>query len=119
MLLDLYKYKAVCTAVYDGDTITLDIDLGFNMIMRNQKIRLYGIDTPELRGDEREQGLKVRDWVREQILNKEVILESIKDKTGKYGRWIGKIWLLDKEGVPYLELNTLLVSEGYAEYVDY
>ena len=52
-MIDLYTYKARCVSVYDGDSITLDIDLGFNHWMLNQKIRLLGIDTPEIRGPER------------------------------------------------------------------
>ena len=47
---NFYIYKAMCVGVYDGDTVTLDIDLGFNHSMNNQKIRLFGINTPEVRG---------------------------------------------------------------------
>jgi len=50
---NLYHYKAHITKVYDGDTVTADIHLGFNMVMRKQKLRLLGIDTPEIRGEER------------------------------------------------------------------
>ncbi len=54
---DFYNYKVKKVVnVYDGDTITVDIDLGFNMVMCNQKLRLYGINTPEVRGEEREEG---------------------------------------------------------------
>ena len=51
-----YIYKAEVVSVYDGDTITVDIDLGFNVVLRKQKIRLGGINTPEIRGEEREEG---------------------------------------------------------------
>lgn len=104
-----FIYDAHCTAVYDGDTITVDIDLGFGNKMTGQKLRLYGVDTPEMRGDEREHGRKVRDWVREQILDKDVVLESIKDKTGKYGRWLARIWIGD------VCLNEALIDSGRAE----
>ena len=104
-----YTYNATCTSVYDGDTVTLDIDLGFNFIIARQKIRLLGINTPEVRGDEREQGLVVRDRVRDLILNKDVILESHRDKSGKYGRWLGTIYL---DGV---NVNQLLLDEGLAK----
>ena len=61
----MYEYRAFVRKVYDGDTITVDIDLGFEVMLKNQKLRLYGINTPEVRGESREQesptsGLKSR-----------------------------------------------------------
>ena len=50
-LNNFYLYKAFVTDVYDGDTITVDIDLGFWTTLHKQKIRLYGINTPELKGE--------------------------------------------------------------------
>jgi micrococcal nuclease len=104
-----YTYNALCTSVYDGDSVTLDIDLGFNMWMRNQKIRLLGIDTPELRGEERPEGLVAASRLRDLIENREVTLQSHRDKAGKYGRWLGTIYL---DGV---SMNQLLLDEGLAE----
>jgi len=104
-----YTYNAKCTDVYDGDSITVDIDLGFNVILSKQKIRLLGIDTPELRGDEREQGLVVRDYVRDLVLGKELILESHRDKSGKYGRWLGTLYVDD------VNINQLLLDENLAK----
>ena len=112
MTYDLYSYKAFVTGVYDGDSITVDIDLGFFMKMCNQKIRLYGIDTPEIRGEERPDGLVARNRLRELILNKEVIIKTYKDKAGKYGRWLGTIYLND-EGT-WTNINQQLLAEGLA-----
>ena len=106
--MNLYTYKAKCTDVYDGDSVTLDIDLGFNQWMLNQKIRLYGIDTPEIRGAERETGLVSAQRIRELIENREVTLKSHKDKAGKYGRWLATIYLGD------VNINELLFDEGLA-----
>tara|TARA_B110000971_G_C19968534_1_gene481420 strand:- start:348 stop:686 length:339 start_codon:yes stop_codon:yes gene_type:complete len=103
-----YQYKATVKSVYDGDTITCDIDLGFDVILRKQKIRLYGIDTPELRGEEKERGIMVRDKVRELIDGKDIILKSIKDKKGKYGRWLGIIYIDE------LNLNDWLIDNDFA-----
>ncbi len=80
-------------------------------------IRLSDINSPEVRGDEREAGLISRDWLRAKILNKEVIIETIKDKKGKYGRWLGEVWI--NEGTEYLNVNMLLVTNGMAESVEY
>ena len=115
--MKLYSYKAIVTDVYDGDTITVDIDLGMGVWLKKQKIRLADIDTPEIRGEEREEGLKVRDWLRNKILNKEIILETIKDTKGKYGRWLGKVWA--EENIKYVNVNMLLVINGMAKEVEY
>lgn len=103
-----YCYKAYVTEVYDGDTITVDIDLGFCMWIKKEKIRLYGIDAPELRGESREEGLKSRNWLREQILNKEIVLETIKDKREKYGRMLGRIFIND------IYINDEMIAFGLA-----
>jgi micrococcal nuclease len=107
----LYHYRALVTSVYDGDTITADIDLGFGIIMKGQKIRLSGIDTPEIRGEEKEDGIKVRDYVRDAILDKEVTIKTQKDKSGKYGRWLAEIYIDDRTA----SLNQILLSEGMAK----
>jgi micrococcal nuclease len=109
MTPDLYIYRAYVKAVYDGDSITCDISLGFYVTLRDQKIRLLGINTPEIRGEQREQGLISRDRLREKILDKWVVIQTQKDKKGKYGRWLGEIWLEDEC------VNDWLLKEGYAE----
>jgi len=109
----LFNYRAIVTGVYDGDSITIDIDLGFNNWKKNQKIRLFGINTPEIRGEERPGGLVARDRLRELILDKEIIITSYKDKSGKYGRWLATVFL--KQDGMFENINTLLLAEGLAE----
>ena len=104
----MYNYKAKIIDVYDGDTVTALVDLGF-LHFQEMKLRLYGINTPELRGPEREQGLIVRDILRDMILDKEVTIRSYKDKQGKYGRYLANIVLEDG-----LEVNQWLVDNGHA-----
>ena len=109
----MYTYKAICTKVYDGDTITVDIDLGYDTWIKKQKVRLYGINTPEIRGvspEEKKEGFKARDRVKELILDKEITIITHQDKKGKYGRWLGEI--KTAEG---LNVNQALVEEGLAE----
>ena len=109
-MIKVFEYRAFVRKVYDGDTITCDIDLGFNMIMRNQKLRLYGINTPEVRGPSRPEGLKVRDIVRSRISNKWIIVKTYRDKKGKYGRWLAEIFEPNVEE----SLNSWLLTEGHA-----
>jgi micrococcal nuclease len=110
----LYNYRADVIGVYDGDSVTLDIDLGLGIWTKGQKCRLMGIDTPELRGSERPDGLKAKQRLCELILGKQVAITTHKDKTGKYGRWLVTIWDLSNDGV-WTNINDLLLSEGYAE----
>lgn len=105
----MYEYRAFVRRVYDGDTVTVDIDLGFDVVLRNQKIRLVRINAPEVRGVQRPEGLKSRDALRAKIGNRWIRIKTEKDKKGKYGRWLGEIWL-DEECV-----NDWLLKEGYAE----
>jgi len=105
----LYAYKAEITEVYDGDTVTANVDLGFNTWRRDEKLRLYGIDAPEVRGDERADGLVSRDALRTRVLGREIIVCTIKDKTGKYGRYLAELYV-DGENV-----NDWMVSAGYAK----
>lgn len=104
-----YEYQAVVDSVYDGDTVTVDVDLGFGIWLRGQKIRLFGVDAPEVRGEERESGLKSRDWLRNEVLEKSVVLETVRDKKGKYGRWLGILFLSGEN------VNKKLISQGLAK----
>ncbi|MCW8804734.1 MAG: thermonuclease family protein [Ignavibacteriaceae bacterium] len=114
----LYNYKAIVTSVYDGDTCTVDIDLGLNVWLRGEKLRLNRINAPELRGEERPKGLKSRDFLISKIDGKEITIETIKDRKGKYGRYLAEIWLKEKKG-KFININDLLVTEGFAKYQKY
>lgn len=114
----LYIYKAKVTSVYDGDTITVDIDLGLNTWIVSEKIRLNRINAPELKGNEKAKGLLSRDFLKEQILKKEITINTIKDKKEKYGRYLGEIWLEVKNG-KQININELMVEKGFARYQKY
>ncbi|MEN7974163.1 MAG: helix-turn-helix domain-containing protein [Verrucomicrobiota bacterium] len=114
---ELYHYVAQVLSVYDGDTCRVDIDLGMGTWIRNEKLRLSRINAPEMTGPEKARGTVARDALRELILGREVIIETIKDKRGKYGRYLAEIWLPENDG--FININDLLVAKGYAEYKEY
>jgi len=135
----VYTYKLHVTSVYDGDTLNGVVDLGFNLKM-NIKIRLSRINTPEIRtrdAEEKIAGYAARDFLREFCEKYKDSLLVRTTKKGKYGRWVGEILIdlsnhgYDEEivvknedmgGSPfdqYLNINDLLVHEGYAEYKEY
>lgn len=104
----MYEYRAKVVSVYDGDTIRVDIDLGFGVSLNNQTVRLGGINSPEMRGEERTEGLKAREALREQIDGQEVTIRTAKDRKGKYGRWLA---VVDRKGV---NINEWMIDHGYA-----
>lgn len=107
----MYEYNVIIISVYDGDTVTADIDLGFGVWLRKQKFRLIGIDTPEIRTrdlDEKKRGYAARDRLRELVLDKHVIVKS--HGKGKYGRWL--VDIIDDEGK---SINQRLITEGHAK----
>ena len=111
---DIYMYKIDKTdiSVYDGDTITVTIDLGFN-IKKREKIRFYGINAPELKGIERPDGMISKTFLKSLIddaisKNKNIYLKTMKDSQEKYGRYLGVLFIDD------LNVNLKLVEEGLA-----
>jgi micrococcal nuclease len=112
----MYEYNAKIISVYDGDTVTAEVDLGFNVTI-TEKFRLVRINAPEVRGEEREDGLKSRDRLRELILNKSVVIKTLKDRKGKFGRYLAEIYINEDDNST--NVNDWLVTENLAEYKDY
>lgn len=106
--MDTYIYNAYVENIYDGDTITCTIDCGFGVFLKKQKIRLYELNAPEIRGETREDGIISRDALRNKILQKNIILKTIKDKKGKYGRYLGIIYYKNEN------INDWLIENKYA-----
>lgn len=95
----MYEYKCKVASVYDGDSITLDVDLGFH-ITHQIKTRLFEIDTPEIRGEEREDGLAAKQYVHQWFerwgsSDDPWPFVVTTHKTGKYGRWLVDIRPVD------------------------
>lgn len=114
----LFHYRAIVRSIYDGDTCTVDIDLGLGCWVHGEKIRLYRINAPELKGAQREAGLLSRDFLRKKIQGKEVFIHTVKDKKGKYGRYLADIWLKSEDD-RWININDMLVQNGFAIYKDY
>ena len=112
----MYEYNAKITSVYDGDTCTAEVDLGFEIKFKI-KVRFYGIDTAELRSrdpKEKVSAYEARDYVRSRILDKNVVIRTYKDKKGKYGRYLGEILVIN-EANDLISLNQELIKLGYAK----
>ena len=113
----MYEYKAKIIDVYDGDTFTFEVDLGFSITVK-EKIRLAGINTPEVRGSSKIEGIKVRDYVRSIILGKEVMIQVF--KKGKFGRYIAYVlfdasYIIDGEKGITRNLTEHLLERNYGK----
>ena len=113
----MYEYNSITRYVVDGDTVDVDIDLGFGVWLRDQRIRLYGIDTPESRTrdlTEKLFGFAAKDFVKnylpvgsKQIL-KTFIGKDGEDMRGKFGRILGDFFINDGK-----MLVKTMITEGY------
>ena len=111
-----YNYKLV--KVVDGDTIDVDIDLGFGVWLRNQRIRMYGIDTPESRtrdDEEKKFGLLAKDKLQTLLANGKA-LKTYKDAKGKFGRILGDFVAQYEQGNGWHQMTAtqILIKEGHA-----
>tara|TARA_R110002020_G_scaffold475898_1_gene713936 strand:+ start:2565 stop:2987 length:423 start_codon:yes stop_codon:yes gene_type:complete len=110
----MYQYKATIIKIVDGDTVDVDIDLGFEVWLKNQRIRLYGIDTPESRTSDKTEKVfgklaaaKVLEFCP---IGSNIVLQTkTDDSRGKYGRILGE--LITEDGT---NVNTFLVDNAYA-----
>lgn len=116
-----YEYKAKFKKVIDGDTIVVDIDLGFSIILSDQYIRLIGIDTPESRSKDKIEktfGIISKKAVEDFMKNSDqenLIIQTIfcDDSGDKFGRILGKVYNSNK-----ICLNDWLVEFNYAVKYD-
>ena len=94
----MYEYRCKIIRVVDGDTVDVDIDLGFGVWLHKERVRIYGIDTPESRTrdlEEKKYGLAAKEFVKEFVRDKggsNIVLRTQKyDAKGKFGRILGDI----------------------------
>lgn len=109
----LHLYKIFVSRVIDGDTIDAEIDLGFDIRIK-KRIRLHGIDTPEVRTRDKEEkirGIAAKERLQQMIdcCDSTIYMRSV-DK-GKYGRCIGILYEVNMESE---SINDKLINEGHA-----
>lgn len=111
-----YRYKATLLRVVDGDTIDIDVDLGFGVWLRKQRVRLMGIDTPESRTRnlaEKELGLASKDRLIELLSVPTFTIITHKDSKGKFGRILAEP---EVDHPQYGKINVCdrMIEEGHA-----
>lgn len=111
----MYEYRAKLIKVVDGDTVDVDIDLGFGVWLKKERVRIMGIDTPESRTSDKVEkifGLAAKDRLK-QLIEKDTILKTFaakdgEDMKGKFGRILGDFIVGDKT------VSEILIEEGHA-----
>ena len=112
----MYEYRATILKIVDGDTVDVDIDLGFGVWIRNERVRIAGIDTPESRTRDQEEkkfGLAAKARLKELLKTEDIILKTQLDKSGedakgKFGRILGDFILGNTTA------GAILIAEGHA-----
>ena len=107
----MFEYKCKVTNIVDGDTVDVDIDLGFGVWLRDQRIRLYGIDTPESRTSdpsEKLYGKAAAEFLKKWLDGGDVTIKTHKDERGKFGRILGELWVFDTN------VNRKMIEEHHA-----
>ena len=112
----MYEYKCKVVRVVDGDTVDVDIDLGFGVWLRKERVRIMGIDSPESRTRDKVEkafGLASKAKLKELLKNGAILKTQVskkgEDMKGKFGRILGDFILEDDRKV-----TEVLIEEGHA-----
>ena len=117
----MYEYKCKIVKVIDGDTVDVDIDLGFGIWVRGERVRLHGVDTPESRTRdkvEKKFGLASKKFVQAMLpkgSDQTLVTEKQGDDAkGKFGRILGKFRVYDHHTDSWMFLGDIMIRQGYA-----
>lgn len=112
--MQLYNYKFTLNRVVDGDTFIGDIDLGFNIVQRDQRIRLYGVNAPETRRaseEEKAWGREVTQIVEQLLINApSIIIKSY--NYDDFGRVLAEVFYEDNG--EYINLSEYMIENNLA-----
>jgi micrococcal nuclease len=112
----MYEYQGRVVNVVDGDTVDLELDLGFG-IWRRDRFRLLGINAPERRGADKLRGAQATERLRELLAaaaDGTVQVLTVRDKKEKYWRYLARIIVQDAIGVVQ-DVGATLLAEGLVE----
>ena len=119
----MYEYRCKVLKIVDGDTVDVDIDLGFGIVLKNERVRVMGIDTPESRTRdkvEKQFGLAAKKRLKEMLDNKSgpilktQINKKGEDMKGKFGRILGDFTVYHGPTDSWRMVTEIMVEEGHA-----
>jgi micrococcal nuclease len=107
----VHEYQARVTGIVDGDTVDLEVDLGFRVWVRD-RFRLHGYNAPESRGPERALGSTARLALVNKLRDANTVTVQTHKRPDKYGRWLCRIWVGERDIIQEL------IGEGYGRFYD-
>lgn len=117
----MYEYRATVLKVVDGDTVDVDIDLGFGVMLKDERVRVMGIDTPESRTSDKVEDLfgeaakaRVKELLSDRVVLKTEVNKNGEDMKGKFGRILGDFEVYDSNKDCWRKLTAILIEEGHA-----
>jgi len=112
----MYEYKCNIVKVVDGDTVDIDLDLGFGVWLRDERVRIMGIDTPESRTSDKIEkvfGLLAKDRLNSLLGGEAILLSQVtkggENMKGKFGRILGNFKTMNGDNI-----SDILMNEGHA-----
>ena len=112
----MYEYKCKIVKIVDGDTVDIDLDLGFGVWLRDERVRIMGIDTPESRTSDKIEkvfGLAAKERLNSLLGGEAILLSQVtkggENMKGKFGRILGNFKTIDGKNVA-----DTLMNEGHA-----
>jgi micrococcal nuclease len=126
----MYEYNCKVVRIIDGDTVDVDIDLGFDVWLMKQRIRLFGVDTPESRTRdmvEKKFGIMAKNFVKGRlpVASMQVLRTRLDDSRGKFGRILGEfvmedttlnqLLIITNNGVPYFGQSKEEIEDAHLE----
>ena len=126
----MYEYNCKIVRIIDGDTVDVDIDLGFAVWLNKQRIRLFGVDTPESRtrdAEEKKFGILAKNFVKGRLPvgSMQILRTRMDDSRGKFGRILGEfvleettlnqLLIVTNNGVPYFGQSKEEIEKAHLE----
>ena len=116
----MYEYRCKVIRVVDGDTVDVNVDLGFGVWLHKERVRVLGIDTPESRTRDKEEkkyGLAAKKYVKDFLSDGTVELITKKyDAKGKFGRILGDFHVTDSNGVTRILSSAMIMAHHAVLY---
>lgn len=112
----LYQYLATVGRVVDGNTISVDVDLGFGVWMHKTEMRLVGVKTPSMKGETMKQGVAAAKFLQETLKDRErILVKTSYDPTGKYDGWLAIVFIWDDDEEDWVSVNQMIIDAGHGE----